>query len=158
MDENNHIPRDAEGYITPNHYYGQNYQLLDVIEDQLSPEGVRGFTKGLIFKYLYGCVDDTTLRRCTKAKYYLDELIIYCKNHGETIPENNNLKPTYYNKGKIEVIDILEDQLSKEELKGFYLGMVIRYLTRERKKNGLEDLLKAKYYLDRFIANLEGGL
>ena len=51
--ENNHIPRDAEGYITPNHYYGQNYQLLDVIEDQLSPEGVRGFTKGLIFKYLY---------------------------------------------------------------------------------------------------------
>ena len=137
MDENKHIPKDAEGYITPNHYYGQNYQLLDVIEDQLSPEGVRG---------------------CTKAKYYLDELIIYCENHGEKIPEDNNLKPKYYNKGKIEVIDILEDQLSKEELKGFYLGMVIRYLTRERKKNGLEDLLKAKYYLDRFITNLEGGL
>lgn len=156
--EEKHIERNAEGYITPNHYYGQNYQLLDVIEDQFDSNGVRGYMKGIILKYLYGVDGENALRRCTKAKYYLDELIIYCKNKGEIEPDSGKLKPTYYNKGKIEVINILDDQLSNEELRGFYLGMVIRYISREAKKEGLGDLLKAKYYLDRFITNLEGGL
>lgn len=157
-EELKHIERDDPNYITPSHYYGSNYQLLDVIEDQLSPLGVRGFMKGLILKYLYGIDENNALRRCKKAKYYLDELIIYLKNQGEFIPENNNLKPHYYNKGNIEVINIIEDQLTKEELKGFYTGMCIRYIVREYNKNKLEDLEKAKYYLDRFISNLEGGL
>ena len=152
MDENKHIPRDAEGYITPNHYYGSKYQLLDIIEDQLSPEGVRGFTKGLILKYLYGVEDENALRRCKKAKYYLDELIIYCKDKGEEISKEYNLRPKYYRKGNIEVIDILDDQLSEEEIRGFYLGMIIRYISREAKKEKLGDLMKAKYYLDRYIS------
>jgi glutamate mutase epsilon subunit len=34
---------------------------------------------------------------------------------------------------------------------GFCEGNVIKYVTRWRKKNGLEDLYKAKTYLDRLI-------
>lgn len=34
---------------------------------------------------------------------------------------------------------------------GFCEGNVIKYVTRWRKKNGLEDLMKAKTYLDRLI-------
>jgi len=57
--------------------------------------------------------------------------------------------PIHYNKGKIEAIDVIEDwQL------GFHLGNVIKYICRApTKKNRLEDLKKAKWYLDREIEN-----
>lgn len=55
--------------------------------------------------------------------------------------------PSHYNKGKIEVIDFIEDQgLS------FHLGNVIKYVVRAGAKGDkLEDLKKARWYLDRYI-------
>lgn len=55
--------------------------------------------------------------------------------------------PSHYNRGKIEVIDFIEDQgLS------FHLGNVIKYIARAGSKgNKLEDLKKAQWYLDRYI-------
>lgn len=55
--------------------------------------------------------------------------------------------PSHYNRGKIEVIDFIEDQgLS------FHLGNVIKYITRAGAKGDkLEDLKKARWYLDRYI-------
>ena len=38
---------------------------------------------------------------------------------------------------------------------GFLDGNVLKYLLRYRKKNGLEDLKKAKWYLERLITNIE---
>jgi len=35
----------------------------------------------------------------------------------------------------------------------FFEGNIIKYVTRWRHKNGLEDLLKAKQYLDKLIEN-----
>ena len=63
--------------------------------------------------------------------------------------------PAHYNVGKIEVIDIQEDQLTSEEYRGYIKGQVIKYITRERYKNGLEDLKKARWYLDRLIKKME---
>lgn len=55
--------------------------------------------------------------------------------------------PSHYNRGKIEVIDFIEDQgLS------FHLGNVIKYIVRAGSKGDkLEDLKKARWYLDRYI-------
>lgn len=55
--------------------------------------------------------------------------------------------PSHYNRGKIEVIDFIEDQgLS------FHLGNVIKYIARAGSKDDkLEDLKKARWYLDRYI-------
>lgn len=63
--------------------------------------------------------------------------------------------PAHYNTGKIEVIKIIEDQLSDEEFRGYIKGQVLKYITRERHKNGLEDLKKAAWYLNRLIQRLE---
>lgn len=54
--------------------------------------------------------------------------------------------PKHYNFGKIEVIDAIEDWGC-----GFHVGNVIKYVARYKHKNGLEDLKKAKWYLDRLI-------
>ena len=45
--------------------------------------------------------------------------------------------------------------MSPEEYRGYIKGQVIKYITRERHKNGLEDLKKARWYLDRLIKKLE---
>lgn len=71
--------------------------------------------------------------------------------------DNTNLvdHPTYYNSGKIEVIDFIEDQNL-----GFHLGNVVKYIARAgKKKSGLmtdrektlQDLKKAAWYLNRYI-------
>lgn len=63
--------------------------------------------------------------------------------------------PKHYTDGKIECIDYIEDKLTEDEFKGYIKGNVIKYLTRERLKNGTEDLRKAKWYLDRLCESIE---
>lgn len=63
--------------------------------------------------------------------------------------------PSHYTQGKLEVIAIMEDQLTTEEYRGYIKGQVLKYITRERTKNGLEDLKKAAWYLNRLIKKME---
>ena len=59
--------------------------------------------------------------------------------------------PSHYNQGKIEVIDAIEDW----DL-NFCEGNVIKYVARHRHKSEpLEDLRKAKWYLERLIMSIE---
>lgn len=60
--------------------------------------------------------------------------------------------PVRYNRGNIEVIDFIEDQKL-----GFHEGNIIKYVCRYPDKNGIEDLKKAKWYLERLIIKLENG-
>lgn len=59
--------------------------------------------------------------------------------------------PAHYNRGKIEVIDYLEDCMTPEAFEGFLQGNVLKYMSRYQLKNGLEDLKKADWYLDYLI-------
>ena len=55
-------------------------------------------------------------------------------------------KPAHYTQGSIEPIDFIESQNMN-----FLEGNIIKYTTRHKHKNGLEDLQKARFYLDRLI-------
>ena len=51
-----------------------------------------------------------------------------------------------------EIFDnIHKNFLTKEELRGYYKGNILKYLLRERNKNGLMDLKKARRHLDWLI-------
>lgn len=54
--------------------------------------------------------------------------------------------------GRRETIDIIRDTLTDDEFKGFLKGNCIKYLTRYKFKNGIEDLNKAVWYLNKLIA------
>jgi len=59
--------------------------------------------------------------------------------------------PKHYNNGKIEVIAAIEDWMM-----GFCDGNVIKYVARHRHKGKpIEDLKKAKWYLERLIQQYE---
>lgn len=61
------------------------------------------------------------------------------------------IKPDYYHQGNVDVIKFGEENFSEEELKGFYRMNVLKYVTRFDRKNGLQDLEKAKFYLDKLV-------
>ena len=70
--------------------------------------------------------------------------------------------PAHYTDSKIEVIDYIEDKKL-----GFCLGNVIKYVSRAGKKHSadksdkekeIEDLKKARWYLDRRIYELENKM
>ena len=148
----NHVERNDPNYITPDYYYNSKYSLIEVMKDQLTPNMFRGALKGLIIKYVTGAENNPgALRRLTKAKYYLDELASFVEEQEGNNVEEETLHPSYYRKGNIEPIEIIDDELSDEENFGFYIFMIMRYISREAKKEGLADIKKAQYYLNRLI-------
>ena len=61
--------------------------------------------------------------------------------------------PPHYNQGTIEVIDAIEDWGLD-----FNAGNVVKYVSRhQHKAEPLEDLKKARWYLDRIIEGFENG-
>lgn len=60
--------------------------------------------------------------------------------------------PPHYTAGSIEVIDFIEAHKLD-----FRAGNVVKYVVRAPLKNGLEDLKKARWYLDRLIQEHEGA-
>lgn len=64
--------------------------------------------------------------------------------------------PSHYTQGKIECIDAIS--VITENLKGIQAvctANVVKYIWRWKFKNGLEDLKKARWYLDKLISEVE---
>ncbi len=59
--------------------------------------------------------------------------------------------PPHYIKGGLEVIDILQAKLSHEALIGYITGNILKYIFRYQDKNGVHDLKKARWYLEKLI-------
>lgn len=59
--------------------------------------------------------------------------------------------PSHYNFTKMETLDIIDNFSTHEEYVGFLKGNVIKYLHRYSHKNGMEDLRKASWYLNKLI-------
>jgi len=62
----------------------------------------------------------------------------------------DKISPQHYSKYKIEPIDFIQ----ANDL-GFCEGNVIKYVLRHKDKDGLQDLLKAKQYIE-FLINTYG--
>lgn len=68
-------------------------------------------------------------------------------------------KPKHYNLGKVECIDAIESAtVQKTGLMAVCTGNIIKYVWRCEEKNGLEDMKKARWYLDRMIAAEEAKI
>ena len=58
--------------------------------------------------------------------------------------------PPHYNKNKIECIDAIESA-TDNGFENYLQGNIIKYVWRYRYKNGVEDLEKAQWYLNKLI-------
>ena len=73
----------------------------------------------------------------------------------ESEERDNVNSPSHY-QGKVECIDCIESATAGlNGIESFCTGNAIKYLYRWKKKNGIEDLKKAKWYIDKIIS-IEG--
>ena len=65
--------------------------------------------------------------------------------------------PSHYKaKNGMEVIDVIEAFTANlEGYEATHTGNILKYICRWKEKNGLEDLKKAQWYLNRLIENIE---
>ncbi len=64
--------------------------------------------------------------------------------------------PSHYTTGGIECIDAMKASMTSEAFLGYLKGNIQKYLWRyEKKLAPAEDLKKARWYLDRLIAEVE---
>ena len=66
---------------------------------------------------------------------------------------NDNVNhPAHYCSDGLETIDAIEAWTKDlDGFEGYLAGNVIKYISRWRKKNGIEDLKKAQWYLNKLI-------
>ena len=68
-------------------------------------------------------------------------------------------KPPHYRVGEVEAIDYINQQLGGEGIRHYLEGNILKYMHRWRFKNGVEDLRKARWYLDKLIyEEVQGGV
>lgn len=125
----------------------------DVIE--LLPQGTR-VTK----HYKYGATNTILYNFYDSEKYLIKDITGSCFtacnlefDFVDDVKECDDAvnHPSHYTQGNIEVIDYIEDKKL-----GYHLGNVVKYVSRAgHKNNALEDLKKARWYLNRKIKNME---
>jgi hypothetical protein len=93
---------------------------------QLTPEGYEYWDK-------FSEMEITLLKIITPEEFY-----------------NDPINPDHY-KNAVETIDAIEASMTPEAFRGYLKGNVIKYVTRYEKKNGVEDLKKADWYLSKLI-------
>lgn len=59
--------------------------------------------------------------------------------------------PAHYETGKFECIDVMVETQGKEATQSFCVCNALKYLYRHKRKNGLEDIKKALWYLEKFV-------
>lgn len=59
--------------------------------------------------------------------------------------------PNHYTAGGIETIDYIKAKMTPDQFGGYCTGNILKYISRYPFKNGVEDLRKARVYLDWLI-------
>ena len=59
--------------------------------------------------------------------------------------------PSHYVTGKYECIEVMQETQGTEAVKNFCICNAFKYLYRHNGKNGLEDIEKAIFYLNKFV-------
>ena len=66
--------------------------------------------------------------------------------------------PQHYLHGRKETIDVITDCMTNDEFHGYLKGNILKYVSRYKfKGEPLEDLEKARWYLNRLIQEVNNG-
>ena len=113
----------------------------------------------------YDCVFDemsnTMLNKC--YNWYKELDLAACENAEneccDVKPDAYMVNhPSHYTQGGIECIDALKAAtVSKTGIEAVCTANAIKYLWRYEEKNGIEDVKKTRWYIDRLIKELENG-
>ncbi len=100
---------------------------------------------------------------CEYAERFANQL--FCSKYGNesfevtpVVPEDIVNHPSHYETGKFECFDVMREAFGDEAVKNFCICNAFKYLYRHQRKNGIEDIRKAKWYIDHFLGIIDEGL
>ena len=64
---------------------------------------------------------------------------------------DNGNHPSHYETGKFECIEVMQEVFGVEAVQNFCVCNAFKYLYRHRRKNGKEDIEKARWYLNKYL-------
>ena len=120
--------------------YGEGYRFVSVDKDNNKTYTYDIFTAGRYEGILFSINKDGSLDFCSIPKKMLSE---------------DPTDPSYYECEGGELINLIKGIIGEKGWTGYCQGNIIKYIVRAPGKNGVEDLKKAKVYID-FLIN--GGL
>lgn len=94
-------------------------------------------------------------RRTLGVSNPTDDITEYAEKYLEAVKPDPVNSPAHYTSGGIECIEAMQAAFGAEAVKDFCLCNTFKYLWRHRNKNGVEDLKKARWYLNRLIEAVE---
>lgn len=115
---------------------------------------INNLCKGTSYSCEWSEMTDNMLDKCLDT--------IEATNTKEQEPNPSDTKsdmvchPAHYNQGKVECIDAMAAAtVNKRGIEAICVSNIIKYLWRYEAKNGLEDVKKAQFYLNRLVDELE---
>lgn len=78
-----------------------------------------------------------------------DQLKKKFKNNSKSMENDLINHPNHYTAYSREVIDTMQGDMTPEEFTGYLKGNIIKYISRYQGKNGVQDLEKAQWYLNK---------
>ena len=106
-------------------------------------------------KFLYSmaasqaAVDKPDVEIVQKEKEQSPKVVLVKKQAAVSAVSAIQIGGDHYKNQKVQPWDAMEALMSPDQFKGFLRGNVIKYIARCDKKGGLEDLKKARHYLDK---------
>ena len=64
---------------------------------------------------------------------------------------DNVERPEHYTDGNFECIDVMIETQGKQAVMSFCICNAFKYIYRANRKNGIEDIMKANWYLNKYI-------
>lgn len=126
---------------------GDTYKCIKDVN--MSSDGRIEYVAGKIYTSEQdGCLTDES---GIKGHYWLKDDLFekYFIPYNENI--NNVNHPSHYNKGNIECIDAMISAYGKDTVSDFCICNAFKYIWRYKYKNGIEDLKKAQWYLNKIV-------
>lgn len=78
--------------------------------------------------------------------------LVLSEGESDSTSTNDNVNhPSHYETGNFECIDVMVETQGKEAVMDFCICNAFKYIYRHNNKNGIEDVKKAKWYLDKYI-------
>lgn len=132
------------------HFTNESDQLMSLADIHYG----KPFWYGNAKNYMNQCKVDVLWQREQDDPFLTPETTL-----NEQYAEKDNVNhPSHYTKGKVECLDALESAtIGKTGIEAVCVANVIKYLWRYEEKNGLEDVKKAQFYLNRLLSTLENN-
>lgn len=115
---------------------------VDVVGNEVSHSG---------FEFYLQTYPDIPIIEYTANKNKYKEGQYCCMPKKKTLNQAINdvvNSPSHYKQGERETIENIRDTMSSEGYQGYCVGNIVKYLSRYKFKNGLEDVRKAKKYIE----------